>query len=110
MHSHLSKYLRNEWLSVKERFVKAWTGAYRHYGNSATSRAEGMHAVLKRALGHRQGNVPRVGNKILAVMQEQYKALETSAASQGVRAQTTVTSGPNERLFHNVRPEPHLPT
>jgi hypothetical protein len=41
-------YIKNTWLEpYKERLVKAWVDQHAHFGNTATSRVEGIHALLK---------------------------------------------------------------
>lgn len=41
-------YLASTWLKYKEKFVSYWTNQYLHFGNSATSRVEGGHGLLKK--------------------------------------------------------------
>lgn len=41
-------YIQIQWLDLyKDRLVKAWVDQYSHFGNVATSRVEGIHALLK---------------------------------------------------------------
>ena len=43
-------YIEQNWLDSRNRacIVSAWTNEYLHLGNTATSRAEGIHATIKR--------------------------------------------------------------
>ncbi|KAL3506107.1 hypothetical protein ACH5RR_031489 [Cinchona calisaya] len=41
-------YIQKTWLPYKEYFVDAWTKKLLHFGNRATSRAEGAHSKLKK--------------------------------------------------------------
>ncbi|KAJ6439222.1 MFS general substrate transporter [Purpureocillium lavendulum] len=41
-------YIKQTWLDLyKEKLVKAWVDQHTHFGNSVTSRVEGIHALLK---------------------------------------------------------------
>jgi hypothetical protein len=41
-------YVRSTWLDpYKEKLVKAWVDHHAHFGNTATSRVDGIHALLK---------------------------------------------------------------
>ena len=41
-------YIKTTWLiPFKEKIVKAWVNQATHFGNTATSRVEGIHALLK---------------------------------------------------------------
>jgi len=40
-------YLTNQWISHKEKIIKAWTNKILHYGTTVTSRAEGFQSDLK---------------------------------------------------------------
>ena len=46
----LKRYLKIEWLIVKEQFCHAWTNNCLHFGQRLTSRVEGSHNALKRRL------------------------------------------------------------
>lgn len=42
------RYIKTTWLTpFKEKLVKAWVDQSTHFGNTATSRVEGIHALLK---------------------------------------------------------------
>ncbi len=41
-------YIKTTWLGpFKEKLVRAWVDQSMHFGNTATSRVEGIHALLK---------------------------------------------------------------
>jgi hypothetical protein len=47
-HLHEVGYVMHTWLEpYKEKLVKAWVDQHAHFGNTATSRVEGIHALLK---------------------------------------------------------------
>ncbi|KIX02559.1 uncharacterized protein Z518_03471 [Rhinocladiella mackenziei CBS 650.93] len=50
-------YLRDTWMSCKERFCEAWTSFFMHFGNATTSRVESMHKAVKSDLPHRQSHL-----------------------------------------------------
>ena len=42
------RYIKATWLiPFKEKLVRAWVDQSTHFGNTATSRVEGIHALLK---------------------------------------------------------------
>ena len=47
-HLESVRYVKETWLlPFKEKLVKAWVDQSTHFGNTATSRVEGIHALLK---------------------------------------------------------------
>lgn len=59
------QYLRNQWLNYRQRLIlRFWTNQVRHYGTTVTSRAEGQHAVLKKALKVSTGDLLQVLERI----------------------------------------------
>jgi hypothetical protein len=41
-------YIKETWLLLyKEKLISAWVDQQAHFGNTATSRVEGIHALLK---------------------------------------------------------------
>ena len=53
----LIDYIENEWLSCKEEVFDFFMGKVMHFGVKVTSSNEGAHAVLKRFLNDRTGNL-----------------------------------------------------
>ncbi|CAI9099262.1 OLC1v1036050C1 [Oldenlandia corymbosa var. corymbosa] len=41
------QYVRNTWLVVAHKFVRAWINTYLHFGNTTTCRVESAHKLLK---------------------------------------------------------------
>jgi hypothetical protein len=60
----LKKYLERTWLLLKEHFCYAWTDNCIHFGQGATSRVEGSHNALKRALKVSTGDLKHVVDTI----------------------------------------------
>lgn len=78
---HVITYLQTTWLPHKEKLVRAWTDKLTHFGNIATSRVEGAHAVLKKMLQVSTGDLKAVCDRtalVLETQQREYQAkLET---------------------------------
>ena len=68
----LANYITNTWYSVREQFVAAWSNNHRHYGNIATSRAEGAHAMLKKYIQVSTGNLFSTIIKLIGAIDAQY--------------------------------------
>ncbi|XP_063939839.1 uncharacterized protein LOC135148514 [Daucus carota subsp. sativus] len=81
----LLNYINATWIPYKDRFVFAWTNAFLHLGNHATSRAEGAHVVLKQYLYVSTGDIREVKNKICLAIENQYQEIKTRIASEKVR-------------------------
>lgn len=64
-HPEVIQYLKETWIGpYKPKFVKHCTDKILHFGNTATSRGEGNHAVLKRNLGFSTGDLKEVVDSI----------------------------------------------
>ncbi|KAL2886176.1 mutator-like element transposase [Ceratocystis lukuohia] len=75
-------YVLTYWLNPhKERLVKAWVDKYFHFGNTATSRVEGIHWLIKSHLGTSRFDLfdawQAIKNAILGQMRELHK-MQTS--------------------------------
>jgi len=68
----LANYITNTWYIVREQFATAWSNNHRHYGNIATSRAEGAHAMLKKYIQVSTGNLFSTVVKIMGAIDAQY--------------------------------------
>lgn len=67
-------YLYKTWLEPwSDRFCKCETNKILHFGNTTTSRVEGMHRVLKRYLKFSTGDLMTVVDKIELMLTNQYK-------------------------------------
>jgi hypothetical protein len=67
-------YLENEWLRHKEKFVHAWTDHHFHFGHRATSKAKGVHALIKRELMVSTNNVVTIVNALVRTLKDQHVA------------------------------------
>ena len=62
---HSVEYIKTSWLPWKKKFVSAWTEKHLHFGNRASSRAEGAHAKLKKYLQVSTGDFQKVKKSFL---------------------------------------------
>jgi hypothetical protein len=51
------RYIKETWLIHKEKIIRCWTNQHLHLGNSATSRAKGSHAFIKRYIQSSTGDI-----------------------------------------------------
>ena len=62
----MRQYVTTTWLPLRDQFARPWTKHYRHFGTTATSRAEAAHARIKKYIGVSTGDLLFVSNQILA--------------------------------------------
>jgi hypothetical protein len=60
--------LTNQWISHKEKIIKAWTNKILHYGTTVTSRAEGFQSYLKCHLPNSIGNLKDVVDQLVLLL------------------------------------------
>ena len=68
------KYICNEYMVRKEKFLKAYTNRNLHFGNNASSRVEGAHAALKKYLGGSNADLYLVFEAMEAHLKDQHIA------------------------------------
>lgn len=73
-HHILVDYVTRTWHPVRHRFGTAWSNEHRHFGNIATSRAEGAHAMLKKWISVSSGNLFSTTIKVMGAINAQYLA------------------------------------
>nr|QBR95890.1 transposon MULE transposase [Fusarium oxysporum f. sp. vasinfectum]QBR95892.1 transposon MULE transposase [Fusarium oxysporum f. sp. vasinfectum]QBR95894.1 transposon MULE transposase [Fusarium oxysporum f. sp. vasinfectum]QBR95896.1 transposon MULE transposase [Fusarium oxysporum f. sp. vasinfectum]QBR95898.1 transposon MULE transposase [Fusarium oxysporum f. sp. vasinfectum] len=99
---HLNEvgYIIETWLELyKERFVKAWVHQHCHFQQFVTSRAEGIHRLIKSHMKTSQVDLFGAWNIIKLVLSNQLKRLEEVQSQQ--QASTPIDiSGP---LYSNIR-------
>ncbi|KAG5551462.1 hypothetical protein RHGRI_009772 [Rhododendron griersonianum] len=78
-------YIRRTWLPFKEKFVKGWTDKCLHFGNRASSRAEGAHSKLKKYLLVSTGDLQEVKNKICLAIENEFNEIKTQLLSERIR-------------------------
>ncbi|KNA03829.1 hypothetical protein SOVF_205420 [Spinacia oleracea] len=78
-------YIRSSWIPYKERFVSAWTEKYAHFGNRASSRAEGAHAKLKGYLLVSTGDFRQVRDTISLAIDNEYQEIKTLLETERIR-------------------------
>ena len=93
-------YIRTNWLDLyKERLVKAWVDQHSHFGNVATSRVEGIHALLKAHLRKSTLDLFEAWRAIKHALLNQLAELTSNQAKQQIRTPIEL-SGP---LYNAVR-------
>ncbi|XP_021840674.2 protein FAR1-RELATED SEQUENCE 5-like [Spinacia oleracea] len=78
-------YISSTWIPVKKKFVSVWTEKILHFGNRASSRAEGAHAKLKKYLHVSTGNIRQVKNKICLAIDNEFQEIKTQVESEKLR-------------------------
>ena len=79
--------------------MKAWVDQHLHFGNAVTSRAEGIHAVIKGYLQSSVLNLIEAWSAIKAALENQLAELQANQARQQQRNSIRLSSP----LFHPVR-------
>ena len=77
--------METTWLAHHTKFVDAWVGRHQHFGNIATSRAEGAHSTLKSILHTSNGDLVKVGQDVLALMRRQASETTAAVAREAIR-------------------------
>jgi hypothetical protein len=100
-------YIYETWLlRYKTMIVTAWTNHVLHFGNTATSRAERAHLVVKDAIHNSCGDLDTVLNHISIILQrhqDQYRAeLARQAASRPTKLLNPVFRHVLERIAHKA--------
>jgi hypothetical protein len=101
--SHLDdvQYCEQNWLIPKNRdaIVAAWTDQHLHLGNTATSRAEGIHAVIKADIESKNIDLIYAWDIINRVVRRQLQAIYHEQKRQRIN-----TKGHYQgRIFDQVR-------
>jgi len=78
-------YLRNTWISQKERICTAWTSQYMHFGTTTSSAAESMHRAIKADLPHRHLHLSDAVRVICAYIERVNDQTEHQLATERVR-------------------------
>jgi hypothetical protein len=100
--AHLDEvyYVTATWLDpYKERLVKAWVDRYLHFGNVVTSRAEGIHGLLKEHLKRSTLDLFEAWKAVKHALLNQLTELKSNQAKQQIRTPIEL-SGP---LYSAVR-------
>ncbi|RJE17447.1 transposable element tc3 transposase, partial [Aspergillus sclerotialis] len=79
-------YIKTTWLiPFKEKLVKAWVDQSTHFGNTATSRVEGIHALLKSYLRRSTFDLFEAWKAIQLALLNQLSELKSNQAKQQLR-------------------------
>lgn len=69
-------YIKNTWLKHKDKLVTAWIDELPHFGNTVTSRVEGIHSVIKKYLTTNSGNFLILVQTLQDVITHQLRELD----------------------------------
>ena len=79
-------YIKEIWLiPFKEKLVAAWVDKHAHFGNTATSRVEGIHALLKSYLQRSTFDLFEAWKAIRLALNNQLSELQSNQAKQQIR-------------------------
>ena len=79
-------YIRETWLlPYKKKIVAAWVDQQAHFGNTATSRVEGIHALLKSYLRRSTFDLFEAWKAIRHALNNQLSELRSNQAKQQIR-------------------------
>jgi hypothetical protein len=93
-------YIQQTWLDLyKERFIKAWVHQHLHFDQFVTSRAEGIHQLVKGHLKNSRADLFEAWRVIKLVIVNQVAELEAYQARQ----QTSVPVALSKALYGNIR-------
>ena len=78
-------YIKTFWLEqYKEKFMKAWVDQHAHFGNTATSRVEGIHALMKSHLKKSTLDLFKAWRAIKHALLNQLSELRSNQARQQI--------------------------
>jgi hypothetical protein len=78
-------YIKETWLPYKEKLVSAWVDRRAHFGNTVTSRAEGIHGLLKSYLKISVLDLFEASKAIRLALNNQLSELKSNQAKQQIR-------------------------
>ena len=85
-HSSEVGYIKETWLiPFKEKLVRAWVDQSAHFGNTATSRVEGIHALIKSYLRRSTFDLFDAWKAIHLAIQNQLSELHAHQVKQQIR-------------------------
>ncbi|KAL4561205.1 hypothetical protein LXL04_033368 [Taraxacum kok-saghyz] len=96
------EYIKNTWLPWKEKFVSAWTERYLHFGNRASSRAEGAHAKLKLYLQVSTGGFQGVTEKFCLAIEHEFNEMKVKLSYEKIHVPHMCDSSVFRDLLYHV--------
>jgi hypothetical protein len=79
------EYLDNNVIPLKMSIATPWTSQVQHLGNTATSRAEGQHRMVKDYFDSSVGDILTVVNNLQLSCSNQYREFQTKVATEKLR-------------------------
>jgi hypothetical protein len=97
------QYAVKTWIPWKEKIVSFWVDQYPHFGNTTTSRLEGLHAVMKQYIRVSTGDLKGVFHRLQLFWRNQDLNLKHRLADQRNRRPQFVS----KELFNHLRDSIH---
>ena len=94
-----ANYLQSTWLIYKKKLVAAWVDQKEHFGHRASSRAEGAHSRVKKNLGTSTGDLTKLVDVWVNLVEETRSEYVTEAARQALQVYFQLG---RDVLFSNV--------
>jgi hypothetical protein len=79
------EYLDNNVIPLKKYISKPWTSLLKHLGNTATSRAEGQHRMVKDYFDSSVGDILTVAKNLHLSASNQYREFQIKVAAEKIR-------------------------
>ncbi|PWA55937.1 hypothetical protein CTI12_AA397510 [Artemisia annua] len=95
-------YIKKNWFPWKEKFVSAWMEKYLHFGNRASSRAEGAHAKLKKYLQVSTGDFQQVKKKLSLAIEHEFNEIKVRLASERIKVPHNCNTPVFKELLYNL--------
>ncbi|OBS15929.1 hypothetical protein FPOA_13340 [Fusarium poae] len=93
-HSREVGYILEAWITpYKHKFIKAWTNQYRHYGQTATSRVEGIHQLIKNEIDSASVDLFEAWMKMTLVIETQCDQLDQMQTDEHSRPPADLVGG-----------------
>lgn len=96
-------YAVKTWIPWKEKIVSFWVDQYPHFGNTTTSRLEGLHAVMKQYIRASTGDLKGVFHRLQLFWRNQDLNLKHRLADQRNRRPQFVSN----ELYNYLRDSIH---
>jgi hypothetical protein len=92
------EYIINNVVPLKKFIVHAWTNSVRHFGNTATSRAEGQHRVIKEYFKSSTGDLLTAVDNLRLSSKNQFREFNATIEKEKITVYRR-----HDTMFDNVR-------
>lgn len=95
-------YISATWIPHHQSFVKSWADDFQHLGSATTSRAEGMHAALKKTIQTCTKDLLGCCGKIESAMRKQFEDYKHALSVEKNTKPTDDTQGFFRHVYYKV--------